>query len=112
MIERRLEVEKTVSTRSHYFGMIDFYDGLVFLAMARKTNNDKWTLRAEKAMSKLERFVQIGKANCEHKLFLLQAETNSLLGENEDAIGKYESAIAVAGKNSFIHEQAIACERA
>eukprot|EP00957_Ditylum_brightwellii_P029205 2207605-Ditylum_brightwellii.AAC.1 len=112
MIEKRQEVEKAMSRRSLYFGMIDFYDGLVFLAMARKTNDDKWTLRAEKALSKLESFVQIGKANCEHKLFLLQAETKSLLGENEDAIGKYESAIAVAGKNRFIHEQAIASERA
>eukprot|EP00957_Ditylum_brightwellii_P143934 10967751-Ditylum_brightwellii.AAC.1 len=63
MVEKRQEVEKTMSRRSLYFGMIDFYDGLVFLAMARKTNDDKWTLGAAKALSKLESFVQTGKAN-------------------------------------------------
>eukprot|EP00957_Ditylum_brightwellii_P033993 2574466-Ditylum_brightwellii.AAC.1 len=101
-----------MSRRLIYFGVVDFFDGLVFLAMARKTNDIKWTLEAGKALSKLESFAQIGKANCEHKLLLLQAEMKSFLGENDDAFGKYESAIAVAGENGFIHEQAIANERA
>eukprot|EP00957_Ditylum_brightwellii_P089626 6825927-Ditylum_brightwellii.AAC.1 len=71
----------------------------------------KWMSEASKAMSKLESHVQYGKANCEHKLLLLQAESKSLLGENQDAFRKYELSIAVAEKNGFIHEQAIANER-
>jgi len=111
MIEKRKEVEKTMSRKSLYYGVIEFYDGLVFLAMARETNDVKWSLKLSEALSKLESFVQTGKVNCEHKLLLLQAEAKSLLGKNEDALSKYELAIAIAGKNGFVHEQAIANER-
>eukprot|EP00957_Ditylum_brightwellii_P018908 1421650-Ditylum_brightwellii.AAC.1 len=109
---KRQEAEKALTRKSLYFGMVDFYDGLVYLAMARKSNDIKWKLEAGRALSKLELFVKTGKDNCEHKLLLLQAETNSLMEENDDAFSYYESAIIVAGKNGYIHEQAIANERA
>jgi len=111
MIRKKHEVEKKLSRKTTFYGLTDFYDGLVFLAMTRKTNDMKWMSEASKAMSKLESHVQYGKANCEHKLLLLQAESKSLLGENQDAFRKYELSIAVAEKNGFIHEQAIANER-
>eukprot|EP00957_Ditylum_brightwellii_P131000 9992756-Ditylum_brightwellii.AAC.1 len=60
----------------------------------------------------MEKFASIGKSNNEHKLRLLEAEMKSRIGEEGNAIEQYKLAIAASEKNGFIHEQAIANERA
>eukprot|EP00957_Ditylum_brightwellii_P015518 1169045-Ditylum_brightwellii.AAC.1 len=60
----------------------------------------------------METFMQIGRSNIEHKLLLLEAEVKSKIGQKDIASQKYKLAIAAAEKNGFIHEQAIATERA
>uniref|UniRef100_A0A7S1YMJ8 MalT-like TPR region domain-containing protein n=1 Tax=Ditylum brightwellii TaxID=49249 RepID=A0A7S1YMJ8_9STRA len=112
LVQKRRELEKKMSRKSFLFGLIAFYDGLIFLAMAQKSSEFEWTSEVSDVMSKIDRFVQIGKSNNEHKLLLLEAETKSRLGETDKASKKYELAIAAAEINGFVHEQAIANERA
>uniref|UniRef100_A0A7S1YNH3 KIF-binding protein n=1 Tax=Ditylum brightwellii TaxID=49249 RepID=A0A7S1YNH3_9STRA len=112
LIQKRYELEKKMSRTILLWGATAFYDGLIFLAMAQKSSEFEWTSEVSDVMSKIDRFVQIGKSNNEHKLLLLEAETKSRLGETDKASKKYELAIAAAEINGFVHEQAIANERA
>jgi len=112
MIIKRQEVEKKLSYRIFYHGLTDFFDGLTFLAMAHKTNDVKWGSFASKAIENMKSFVRSGSVNCEHKLLLLEAEAKSLLWDAEKASSSYISAIVAAEKHCFIHDHAIANERA
>jgi len=109
IVQRRKEMEKQMSRKVIENGMTDFFDGLIFIAMAHKTNDIKWSVEASNAASKLEHYVQNGIIGSDHKLLLLQSEFEK---DSADAINKYESAIDLAKKNEFVHEQAVACERA
>mmetsp|Transcript_1792 Transcript_1792/g.2779 ORF Transcript_1792/g.2779 Transcript_1792/m.2779 type:complete len:122 (+) Transcript_1792:599-964(+) len=80
--------------------------------MGHEKKDFKYGFLVNKALENLKRFVQLGAANCEHKLLLLQAEAKSLLGNTKDASRDYDLAIAAAEKHGFIHEHAIANERA
>jgi len=111
MVENRKEMEKSMSRTSILYGSTDFYDGLIFLAMARASDDPKWRIGASKAISKLTEFVNNGNPNCENKLLLLQAEFESIWGETKDALLKYELSIIAADEHEFIHEHAIANER-
>mmetsp|Transcript_32347 Transcript_32347/g.48976 ORF Transcript_32347/g.48976 Transcript_32347/m.48976 type:complete len:270 (-) Transcript_32347:305-1114(-) len=106
--QKRHELEFDVP----FYGMTDFFDGLSFLAMAHQSSDQKWILSANKSISNIDNFAKICPSNCEHKLLLLQAEMKSMTGEAKEAISKYELAISAAERNEFIHEQAIANERA
>ena len=50
--------------------------------------------------------------NFDHKLHLLNAENAYLNGDLGGAAKAYDDAIHVAGEHGFVHEQALACERA
>jgi len=112
MVEKRQAAEKHMSYRFKLNGATAFYDGLIFLAVARISRDFKWSFGASNAISRLEKHVQVGKFNCEHKLLLLQAESESMIDYNDDILKKYELAISTAAKNEYINEQAIASERA
>mmetsp|Transcript_27179 Transcript_27179/g.39394 ORF Transcript_27179/g.39394 Transcript_27179/m.39394 type:complete len:273 (+) Transcript_27179:3-821(+) len=112
MIRKKEEVEGQMSRPCLYYGLTDFYDGLVFLALAHKSSEFEWTSEIRDIMAKMEKFASIGKSNNEHKLRLLEAEMKSRIGEEGNAIEQYKLAIAASEKNGFIHEQAIANERA
>mmetsp|Transcript_12557 Transcript_12557/g.16819 ORF Transcript_12557/g.16819 Transcript_12557/m.16819 type:complete len:144 (+) Transcript_12557:2-433(+) len=102
-------MEKQMSRKMLQNGMADFFDGLIFVAIAHKSNDIKWSVKATNAASKLEQYVKDGIDICEHKLLLLEAELEKNSG---NALSMYDRAITVAEKNEFVHEQAIACERA
>eukprot|EP00957_Ditylum_brightwellii_P182344 13891479-Ditylum_brightwellii.AAC.1 len=105
MVERRRQMEKQMSRRLLMNGMADFFDGLIFIAMARKTSDIKWSVEATNIVSKMESYAQNGTHTCEHKLLLLEAELEKNSG---NAMAIYERAIAIAEKNELVHEQAIA----
>jgi len=113
LLEKRLDSEKLVPRNCSFFGTKEFFDGLIYLAVARSSPDLKWFfyLKANQIISKLESFVQIGKFNSEHKLLLLQAESECVSGDKDVALNKYKLAIATAKKRDFIQEQAIANER-
>eukprot|EP00957_Ditylum_brightwellii_P202452 15330230-Ditylum_brightwellii.AAC.1 len=112
LVQKRREIEQKIAKKSCFYGMTEFFDGLTFLAMAHQSNDEKWILSANNSISNVERYAKICPSNCEHKLLLLQAEMNSAMGEVEEASSKYELAVSAAERNEFIHEQAIANERA
>jgi tetratricopeptide (TPR) repeat protein len=47
-----------------------------------------------------------------HKVYLVEAELANSAGCYEAALTKYEMSIAQAKRQGFVHEQALACERA
>jgi len=112
LMQKRRELEKKMTRITTLYGVIDFYDGLVFLALAHKSSEFEWTSEIRDIMANMEKFASIGKSNNEHKLRLLEAEMKSRIGEEGNAIEQYKLAIAASEKNGFIHEQAIANERA
>mmetsp|Transcript_35379 Transcript_35379/g.51660 ORF Transcript_35379/g.51660 Transcript_35379/m.51660 type:complete len:274 (+) Transcript_35379:1-822(+) len=112
LVQKRQEMEKSTPSRNRHHGMTDFFEGLTFLAMAHQSNDRKWILSANISISAIERFAKLCPFNSEHKLLLLQAEMKSLMGEVKEASKHYELAISAAERNEFIHEQAIANERA
>lgn len=89
-----------------------FHDGLISVALAQKTNLKKWRNRAQKAIEKMDLWARDSKWNCQHKLELLSAEFAFYTGDQEKAARYFDNAITTAEMHSFIHDQALANERA
>ncbi len=60
----------------------------------------------------MARWAELSSANYAQKLHLLDAEIQSLRGDVGAALEAYDRAIALARENGFIHEEALANERA
>lgn len=60
----------------------------------------------------MKNWAQHAPMNFQHKYDLVEAEKAQVLGENETAATYYEKAISGASENGYIHEEAIANERA
>jgi len=100
------------------FVMKVFYNALVSLEAAwirptphkqRKNNISV----AKNNRKKLQKLCTINPKNCTNKLLLLDAELAGLRGARAELIlDMYDRAISVAGVEGFIHEQALASERA
>ncbi|NEQ72857.1 MAG: AAA family ATPase [Okeania sp. SIO2C9] len=60
----------------------------------------------------MKTWAQHAPMNFQHKYDLIAAEIARVLGENETAATYYEKAISGASENNYIHEEAIANERA
>ena len=90
------------------------YSGLIAAALAGQNSAGAagWRKLAEDAMEKMQAWSLHSEWNFRHKLLLLNAELESLSGDLDKAARTYDEAISVATKHGFIHEQAIACERA
>mmetsp|Transcript_27698 Transcript_27698/g.35378 ORF Transcript_27698/g.35378 Transcript_27698/m.35378 type:complete len:373 (+) Transcript_27698:203-1321(+) len=89
-----------------------FFNGLISLALLRKTGDTKWKSIANESIEKMENWTKYAPENCQHKLFLLQAESAFFLGQDANAAKHYEMAIDGAKENKFIQDQALSCERA
>ncbi|NJK75576.1 MAG: AAA family ATPase [Microcoleus sp. SU_5_6] len=61
---------------------------------------------------KMQEWATNAPSNFQHKYDLVQAETARVLGQYETAMGGYDRAIQGASDNNYIHEAAIASERA
>jgi len=86
--------------------------GLIALAMARKTRNKKWFKLAKGATKQVKRWVEGKTGNILHLLLLMNAEYDSLSKSNEDVKRSFDLAISAAGRSGFVHDQALANERA
>lgn len=58
----------------------------------------------------LKEYSESAPENCKHKYYLLLAINAELENDTGNAVDFYSKAIESAGKNHYIHEQAIACE--
>jgi predicted ATPase/signal transduction histidine kinase/serine/threonine protein kinase len=66
----------------------------------------------QKSFEELGKFAACTPVNYEHKLQLVEAERDRLLGQKLEAIELYDRAIAGAKENKYLHEEALANELA
>jgi len=71
----------------------------------------RWRKIAHESISKLKKWFKTSE-NYKNKLSLLQAEMASLNNDNSNAVVLYENAMTLAKNNKFLHEEALAYERA
>uniref|UniRef100_A0A7R9WCS1 Orc1-like AAA ATPase domain-containing protein n=1 Tax=Pseudictyota dubia TaxID=2749911 RepID=A0A7R9WCS1_9STRA len=89
-----------------------FYHGLAALALARKQGHSKWADTINSTMAQMRKWTVSTPWNCMHKLELLNAEYAYLEGDLAEAAKKYDRAASVAAEHHFVHEEALALERA
>ncbi|NEO53407.1 MAG: AAA family ATPase [Okeania sp. SIO3B5] len=94
----------------------NFYSSLSWLAgsdNSQKLLIEQQYLKKVRANQKqMKTWAQHAPMNFQHKYDLVEAEIARVLGENETAANYYEKAISGASENEYIHEEAIANERA
>lgn len=88
--------------------------GLLAAASVRGGEDDapSWRTIANDSWSKMRKRCDNAFWNNEHRMYLLAAEVAYMNGDTAAAAAAYDSAIASAGEHSFMHEMALACERA
>mmetsp|Transcript_31442 Transcript_31442/g.47743 ORF Transcript_31442/g.47743 Transcript_31442/m.47743 type:complete len:1275 (+) Transcript_31442:33-3857(+) len=89
-----------------------FYCGLASTTLFMKTRKKKFESLAYSSIKKMKKFAEDNSWNFSHKVKLLDAEIFVLKQDIDMAKKTYNEAIELAGKHRFIHEQALACERA
>jgi len=112
----RLVAECEVAFSSLQFrGQILFYYSLALLAICA-TADPSQQLEYLKVVEENQKRVGVpavgAPANYQHKYDLVEAEKARLLGENWKAGEFYDRAIKGARKHGYLHEEALACERA
>jgi hypothetical protein len=94
-----------------------FFVGMTAFCLARSCTGrgDVWTRKGKEAISRLKKWVVGGNVNCLHSLRLLEAEAQALhRHENtrDKVLPMFEKAISTASRAGFIHDRALASERA
>ncbi|NEQ36404.1 MAG: AAA family ATPase [Okeania sp. SIO3I5] len=94
----------------------NFYQSLTLLALALKSNkNQQKKILLKKVSSnqkQMKKWAQKAPKNYQNKYDLVEAEKARVLGQNWQAQELYDRAIQGAKKYEFIHEEALAYERA
>jgi hypothetical protein len=90
-----------------------FFQGLIALAMAKKTGHHRYRRKSTKFRKLLEKQLSRGNVNCTHYVWILQA-AESTLGRNSDAIVResFQKAISSAARTGFQQDCALANELA
>ncbi|GAP99219.1 trifunctional serine/threonine-protein kinase/ATP-binding protein/sensor histidine kinase [Leptolyngbya sp. NIES-2104] len=96
-------------------GLLHFYDSLARLAVYPNVSRSEQsqilvTLTANQA--KLSHWSTFAPVNYQHRFELVEAERHRVFDQKLEAIEQYDRAIATAQKNGYLHEAAIANERA
>jgi len=92
-----------------------FYRALASLARAQELSDadrDSFLKTAEELLAKFELWASIGPSNFAHKRDLIRAELLHARNERELAAAAYEAAVISAAESGFIHDEALANERA
>jgi len=87
-----------------------FYEGIVFLNLARDTRRQKYRRIGEEAVKELEKLTHISDWNFSNKAHLVKAELHYLNGDLKSADDSYKSAIDSACKYKWLSEEALAYE--
>jgi hypothetical protein len=91
-----------------------FFQGLTALSLFKVAGKRKYRKRGTAIVRRMEKWVSQGVINCQHMLLLLRAEalSGSAAAKSVDVARAFDDAIAMAGKLGFLHNQALANERA
>uniref|UniRef100_A0A7S2EAG8 Uncharacterized protein n=1 Tax=Ditylum brightwellii TaxID=49249 RepID=A0A7S2EAG8_9STRA len=108
MIETKWELEKNLHRVYYGLGTVYFFDTLTFIALARKTKEDKWIRPAFASFEKAKKDAY----SKPHRILMLETEMNVMMGKTKNAINNYNKVIHFARENGNPCEEAIANERA
>jgi tetratricopeptide (TPR) repeat protein len=92
-----------------------FYRALASAARAQETSGSERLMlleTAEALLGTFEGWASVGPANFAHKRDLIRAELLRASQERERTAAAYEAAVLSAGNSGFVHDYALACERA
>ena len=96
---------------SHYF-----FEGMTCMALARssdtKLKKKKYVRRAKRCQKLMKKFNNYCKSNCLNKFLMLEAEFLVMKGDLIGGLELFEKSASVSQNEGFMHEQAIAYERA
>ena len=110
------EKYKALGSSVNLIPQCNFYGSLTLLAMALKENkNQQKKILLKKVSSnqkQMKKWAEKAPINYQNKYDLVEAEKARILGQNWEAQEFYEKAIQGAKKYEFIHEEALAYERA
>lgn len=85
-------------------------EGLVAAARGKASSTRR--AKAQKRLKQLKKIAKDCPENLANKVFLLEAELAACRGKHDDALSLYEKSAASAAKEGYVHEQALACEKA
>jgi hypothetical protein len=88
-----------------------FFDALINIAQARKSESNRQAPLAEKRLKRLQYWAKHAPINFLGKQFLVEAELAWLHGDTHTAYSKYICAIALSREGGFIMQTALANER-
>lgn len=116
-IDNTINTEKYIESIGSYLTapQHNLYSSLSFLGHYQNCNLDQQKIilkQVEKNQQDLKRWADDCPENFKNKYDLVEAEKARILGQNWQAQELYEKAIQGAKKSEFIHEEAIAYERA
>jgi hypothetical protein len=87
-----------------------FLEGLTAATLSRTEKSQ--TKRAQQILLKLKSVQRGAGDNYENKIHLMEAEIAASRGNRDHALFKYRQAIEASRRQGFLHEQALACEKA
>lgn len=116
-LECSMKVEKRVAHLAGFFALAlyRFYQSLTLAALYSEASTEEQTLYMERIhhnQAQLRQWADNCPENFLNKLLLVEAEAARLTGDNWQAAMLYDKAIAVAGQNGFIQEEALTNELA
>jgi hypothetical protein len=86
------------------------FEGVTAFEMVKR-GNKKYRSIGSKSLKKTQGWVDKGNPNCVHILYFLKAERASCDGAVDEARTLYEKSIAIAARNGFRSDRALANER-
>jgi hypothetical protein len=87
-----------------------FLEGMAAAMLSSTGKNEK--LQAQRICKQVSSHLSSSSENFTNKVCLLEAEIAAANGDERVALSKYRESIAAAKREGFLHEQALACERA
>ncbi len=115
MVNRQLAAEFLYSTRGSFiFVIFHFYDSLLHLAILEHPGpvSNKALKQVRNNQKKMKKWSEYGPMNTRHRYCLVEAERMKALSRDQEAMDFYDQAIAMAGQNRYLQEEALGCELA
>ena len=109
-LARNVETNKGANLVTFAITSNTFLHGLACASLSK--NCVDYKRRALSSIGKLRGLAEHSPENCLHKLYLVEAEFAHNSGLHEDAAKKYRLSIELAGKQGYLHEEALANDRA